>query len=164
MQPVRIDTAPTNEPMMTGDPGRTICVRAIPASVSASISAMQPAAVTGPIAPASTAGTTIVPWLCAAKFAQRTEHPAVEGKRGVGIDIAKHHRVLIDVTLAEQHFGHAHGIGRVTRCFRSRLAPLVAVAEEGVLHVQMSLARRYVHRLDGGCRRKNESPEPNVPA
>ena len=33
----------------------------MPASVSARISAMQPAGVTGPMAPASTAGTMIVP-------------------------------------------------------------------------------------------------------
>ena len=51
---------------MTGAPGRTSCVSAMPASVSARISDMQPAAVTGPMAPASTAGTMIVPWLCAA--------------------------------------------------------------------------------------------------
>ena len=46
--PVRIDIAPTNEPMMTGEPGRTSCVRAMPARVSARISDMQPAVVTGP--------------------------------------------------------------------------------------------------------------------
>ena len=45
---------------MTGAPGRTSCVGAIPASVTASFSARQRAGVTGPIAPASTAGSTIV--------------------------------------------------------------------------------------------------------
>ena len=61
--PVRIEIAPTKLPMMTGVPGRTICASAMPASVSASTSVMQPTAVTGPIAPASTAGTTSTPWL-----------------------------------------------------------------------------------------------------
>ncbi|NBO75165.1 MAG: hypothetical protein EBV29_11090, partial [Gammaproteobacteria bacterium] len=47
--------------MRSGAPGLTSCVSAMPAKVSARISAMQPAGVTGPIAPASTAGTTMVP-------------------------------------------------------------------------------------------------------
>ena len=60
--PVRIEIAPTNEPRITGVPGRTICASAMPASVSARTSVMQPTAVTGPIAPASTAGTTSTAW------------------------------------------------------------------------------------------------------
>ena len=62
-EPLRIETAPQNEPMITGAPGRTSCASAIPAIVSARISAMHPATVTGPIAPASTAGTMMQPWL-----------------------------------------------------------------------------------------------------
>ena len=64
---------------------------------------MQPAAVTGPIAPASTAGTMMVPWLCAGELAQRAEHAAVEGQRRIGVDVAEHDGMAVDVLLAEQH-------------------------------------------------------------
>ncbi len=40
-----------------------------------------------------------------------------------------------------------HGIGGVTGGLRGRFAPLVGVAEEGVLDVEVALVRRDLHRL-----------------
>ena len=53
----------------------------------------------------------------------------------------------LEVLGAEQRLGHRHGVGGVTGGFRRRLAPLVAVAEERVLHVEVALVRRDLHRL-----------------
>ena len=48
---------------MTGAPGRTICVRTMPASASAFCSTSAPASVTGAIAPASVNGVITMTWL-----------------------------------------------------------------------------------------------------
>ncbi len=53
-------------PKITGAPGRTSWVKAMPASASARIWAQVPASVTGAMAPASTKGEMIVAWLCRA--------------------------------------------------------------------------------------------------
>jgi hypothetical protein len=52
---------------MTGDPGRTTCVRTIPARASAFCSASAPASVTGAIAPANVNGVMHTTWLRSAK-------------------------------------------------------------------------------------------------
>ena len=53
--------------------------------------------------------------------------------------------------LAAATAGNAHGVGGVSRCFGRALAGLIAVAEVRVLHVEVTLARRDVHRLAGAA-------------
>ena len=146
--PVRIEIAPTNEPMITGAPGRTSCVSAMPASVSASSSAMQPAGVTGPMAPASTAGTTIVPWLCAAKprRAPSMRPSNVSGELEL---------MLPSTTQCDRRTPRRTGSAAMRTASTAcpgvsgvAFATLVAVAEERVLHVEVPLALGNVHRLD----------------
>ncbi|CAB4535135.1 unannotated protein [freshwater metagenome] len=58
--PVCIDIDDANEPMITGAPGRTSCVKVIPASASARVCVATPAEVDGAIAPAKINGVMIV--------------------------------------------------------------------------------------------------------
>ena len=64
--PVAIDIELANDPRITGEPGRTSWVKAIPASASASVWAATPALVTGAIAPARMNGVMIDAWLASA--------------------------------------------------------------------------------------------------
>src|SRR5580700_10643017 len=53
----------------------------------------------------------------------------------------------LEVIGAEQGPGKTDGVAGMTGGFRRRLATLVAVSEERVLHVQVPLVRRNFHRL-----------------
>src|SRR4029453_14217948 len=64
--PVCIDIELANDPKITGAPGRTSCVNAIPANDSASVWAATPADVAGALAPGGMNGVMIVAWLAAA--------------------------------------------------------------------------------------------------
>ena len=64
--PVCIDIELANDPKITGAPGRTSCVNAMPANDSASVWAATPADVAGDIAPARMNGVMIVAWFAAA--------------------------------------------------------------------------------------------------
>ena len=57
----------------------------------------------------------------------------------------------IDEVGTEHKLRHAHGVGGVSRGFGCALAGLIAVAEVGVLHVEVTLARRDVHWLAGAA-------------
>ena len=61
--PVFMSTLDVKPPYTTGAPGRTICVKAMPASASAFCCARAPAIVTGAIAPASVNGVSMMIWL-----------------------------------------------------------------------------------------------------
>ena len=61
-----IDSVETKVPKITGAPGRTSCVKATPARISASACVRVPATVTGLIAPERMKGVMIVAWFAAA--------------------------------------------------------------------------------------------------
>ena len=89
-------------------------------------------------------GALVVP----REHAQRAEHAAVEGQRRVRVDVAEQHGLAVDRICAKEDLCHAHGVGGVSWRFRRAFAALVAVAEERILHVEVALALRDVHRLD----------------
>ena len=60
----------------------------------------------------------------------------------------------IDEIGTEQHLGHPHRVGGVAGRLGRALAGEVAVPEVGVLHIEMALAGRDVHRLAGAAARE----------
>jgi hypothetical protein len=148
-EPLRIETAPQNEPMMTGAPGRTSCASAIPAIVGDASRHGHRTHRAGEHRRHDDASL-----VARGERAQRAEHPPVESQRRVGVDVAEQHRMRLEMPLAEQDVGHGDRVGGVSRGLGGALAGLVAPAERGVLDVEVPLVGRQVHRLAGADARE----------
>ncbi len=83
----------------------------------------------------------------ARELAQCPEHSAVEHQRRIRVDISEHHGVRLEIFCAEQHAGKADGVARMAGRLGRRLAALIAVSEERILHVEVTFVRSNLHRL-----------------
>ena len=133
--------------MITGAPGRTSWVSAMPPSASARVWAHTAAAVTGDIAPARTNGVTSTAWFAAAYTRSAPSIVRVPHQRAVRVDQAGDHRVVSRYASPNR----MRAIVTVSRarsgCVTEPMNGLSLIAHVGIDHVEVPLVHGHVDRL-----------------
>ena len=135
---------------MTGAPGRTTWVRAIPARASAFCSTSAPASVTGAIAPASVNGVMQITWLRAEILEDPVEHRRVEPERRRRVDDGEDRRLAVEGRLVDAAGDPGH-LERVEVPLPAEAVGVERLVGEGhhvVDRVEVADRRVDVDRLD----------------